>query len=90
MNTRTQVYLDEKQRRALKMLAASRDTTVSDLVRHAVDRLLRDEFGKKDWASEIAAAVTRIRSAGPELSDDDVDAAVAARRTRKRRKKSVA
>jgi Arc/MetJ-type ribon-helix-helix transcriptional regulator len=90
MNTRTQIYLDDKQRRALKMLAASRDLTVSDLVRRAVDRLLCDEFGDKNWETEMEAAVTRIRAGGSELSDDQVDAAIAQRRARRRQKKAVA
>lgn len=90
MNMRTQIYLDEKQRRALKILAASNDLTVSDLVRRAVDRLLSGEFKSKDWASEMDAAVTRIRAAGPALSDSQIDAAISSRRARKRRGKAVA
>jgi len=83
MSTRTQIYLDESQRRALKLLAATSDSTMSDLVRRAVDRLLSDEFAAKDWAAEMGAVVQRIRTSGPELSDDEIDAAIAARRERK-------
>jgi hypothetical protein len=82
MSTRTQIYLDEKQRRALKLLAASSDRSVSDLVRHAIDRLLNDEFAGKNWADEMDAAVERLRSSGPELSEAAVIAAVEKRRKR--------
>ena len=88
MSIRTQVYLGEEQRRALKLLAASSDSTVSDLVRRAVDRLLAGEFAGKDWATEMDAVVGRLRSAGPEHSDEEVDAAIAARRARKRARAS--
>lgn len=90
MNTRTQIYLDDKQCHALKMLAASRDLTVSDLVRRAVDRLLYDEIGDKNWETEMEAAVTHIRAGGSELSDDQVDAAIAQHRARQRQKRALA
>lgn len=82
---RTQIYLDDNQRRALKMLAASKDQNVSDIVRRAIDRLLADEFTGMDWATEMESVVERLRAAGPELSDDEIDAAIATRRVRKQK-----
>lgn len=84
MSTRTQIYLDDQQRRALKMLAASSDRTVSDLVRCAINRLLTDEFAGKDWAVEMNAAVARLRASGPELSEAEVVTIVEKRRKRQR------
>jgi len=85
LNTRTQIYLDDKQRQALKLLAASSDASVSDLVRRAVTRMLNEEFAGKDWATEIDAVVARIRQAGPVLSEKDAIAAVGRRRRRRER-----
>ena len=82
MSTRTQIYLDEKQRRALKLLAASSDQSVSDLVRRAIERLLNDAFAGKDWAVEMDAAVDLLRSSGPNLSESEVIGAVEKRRKR--------
>lgn len=82
---RTQIYLDDNQRLALKMLAASKDQNVSDIVRRAIDRLLADEFTGKDWATEMESVVERLRAAGPELSDDEINAAIATRRVRKQK-----
>jgi len=90
MSIRTQIYLDEKQRRALKMLAASTDQSVSDLVRRAVDRLLSDEFVGKDWGTELSALVGRLRKTGPELSDVAAVRAVEKHRARRRRAKKIA
>jgi Arc/MetJ-type ribon-helix-helix transcriptional regulator len=88
-SVRTQIYLGEEQRRALKLLAASSDSTVSDLVRRAVDQLLAGEFDGKDWTLEMNAVVDRLRSSGPALSEQEVDDAIAVRRARKREAKGV-
>lgn len=80
MSTRTQIYLDEKQRRALKLLAASSDQSVSNLVRRAIDRLLSDEFAGKNWAVEMDAAVELLRSSGTQISEAEAIAAVEKRR----------
>jgi len=90
MGIRTQIYLDEKQRRALKMLAASTDQSVSDLVRRAIDRLLSDEFVGKDWGTEMSALVGRLRKAGREITDARAVKAVEQHRSRRRRTKNVA
>jgi Arc/MetJ-type ribon-helix-helix transcriptional regulator len=71
---RTQIYLDERQRKALKLIAATTDVSMSDLIRRAVDRLLlSDEFAGKDWASEMRIAVESIRESVPQLSDEALD-----------------
>lgn len=82
--TRTQIYLEDDQRRALKFLATSNDSTVSVLVRRAIDRLLSEEFAGKDWATEMRAVTTRLRAAGPEHSDEEIESAIGARRRRQR------
>jgi Arc/MetJ-type ribon-helix-helix transcriptional regulator len=87
MNARTQIYLTEQQRLALKLLCAASDQSVSDVVRRAVDRLLSDELGSDDWGSRLDALAERVRSHGSEPSAEDVAGAVA--RSRRKRVVSV-
>jgi Arc/MetJ-type ribon-helix-helix transcriptional regulator len=47
---RTNIYLDEDQRAALRRLSAASGETMSDVVRRAIDRLLAEEFVGQDWA----------------------------------------
>ena len=82
MNARTQIYLSDQQRRALKLLSAASDQSVSDLVRRAVDRLLSDELASDDWGARLDALAERVRSGGPERTADGVAEAVL--RSRKR------
>lgn len=83
MNARTQIYLSDQQRRALKLLSAASDQSVSDLVRRAVDRLLSDELASDDWGARLDALAERVRSRGAERTVDDVAEAV--RRSRRKR-----
>lgn len=82
---RTQIYLDEAQKRALRHLAAERDSSVSDLVREAVSRMLTDEG--VDWGARFDAFRQRIETQpGPGVTDEDVEQAVTeVRATRTRR-----
>lgn len=84
MSTRTQIYLDDVQREALKLLAASRSSTVSELIRRAVNRLLDEELSREDLVSQMDGVVERLRAsrAGVPLSDEEVDAAIVANRKR--------
>jgi hypothetical protein len=40
---RTQIYLDESQKRALKHLSTEQGVSVAELIRLAIDRLLAEE-----------------------------------------------
>lgn len=84
MNARTQIYLSDQQRRALKLLSAASDQSVSDLVRRAVDRLLSDELASEDWGGRLDALAERVRAHGPERTADDVAAAVKRSRGKRR------
>jgi len=48
-----QVYLDERQNQALHRLAKEKNTTVSELVRHGIDLLLRQVPVENDPAFQI-------------------------------------
>jgi len=80
MNARTQIYLSDQQRRALKLLSAARDQSVSDLVRRAVDRLLSDELASDDWGARLDALAERVRARLPEPTPAEI--ADALRRSR--------
>jgi Arc/MetJ-type ribon-helix-helix transcriptional regulator len=84
MNARTQIYLSDQQRRALKLLSAASDQSVSDLVRRAVDRLLSDELASDDWGGRLDALAERVRARIPEPTTAEI--AEALRRSRLKRK----
>lgn len=78
---RTQIYLDEEQKRALRAIAADRDLNVSDLVRKAIDRLLRDELDLADWGGRFDALQRRLRTEiDHEPTDQEIASAVKAAR----------
>jgi predicted transcriptional regulator len=68
---RTQIQLPEDTMRALKRLAAQRDTSLSSLVREAVEQLLagRRAAPAGDRRARARAAVGRFRSGRGDLSD---------------------
>lgn len=61
---RTQIRLTESQAAALKELATSRDTSVAELVRRAVDMLLKTSMssGRDERERRALASVGRYRS----------------------------
>ncbi|MBM4436340.1 MAG: ribbon-helix-helix protein, CopG family [Actinobacteria bacterium] len=52
---RTQIQLTPTQARELKRLAAERDASVAELVRQAIDRLLREEGMDARWERALRA-----------------------------------
>jgi len=80
MNTRTQIYLDERQRKALKLIAATTQLSMSDLIRRAIERYLSEELASGNWASQMRLAVESIRESVPQLSNDELDELGAQRR----------
>jgi len=84
--TRTQIYLDEDQKAALRLLAAGRDSTVSDIVRETVDRLLQGELQNEDFASHLAAVQSRLQARLGEQSEKDITGALKRARSARRRR----
>ena len=41
---RTQIYLDPEQRKVIKHIAVDKDTTMSDLIRKAIDNYILDQL----------------------------------------------
>ncbi len=79
---RTNLYLDPDKLRALKMLAANEDASVSDLVREAIDTLIDRRLHERAAADPRAATLLddvlrRIDEKRPPLSQDEIDRDVA-------------
>ncbi|MCL6642584.1 MAG: ribbon-helix-helix domain-containing protein [Candidatus Bipolaricaulota bacterium] len=53
---RTQIYLDESQKQALKHLSAEQGVSVAELIRLAIDRLLAEERSR---TADFEAALNR-------------------------------
>jgi Arc/MetJ-type ribon-helix-helix transcriptional regulator len=83
---RTQIYLDEDQKAALRALAADRGQNVSDVIRQAIDRYLREDFGSTDLPTRLASIQARILAQIGDVSDQEIDAAAKRARARVRRK----
>lgn len=82
---RTQIYLDEDQKRALRAIAADKEVNMSDLVRGAIDKLLADEIPRGDWGSRFDALEARIRAEmRQEPTDEEIDGAVRAVRAERK------
>lgn len=84
---RTNIYLSDDQRAALRQLTAVSGETMSDVVRRAVDRLLADEFVGHDWSGHVEALLARVdsrRSGKPEPTEAEIEAAVTRVRSRRR------
>lgn len=85
--TRTQIYLDDDQKAALRLLAAGRGSTVSDIVREAVDRLLAGELQGTDWVRQVSAVQARLQARLGDRSDEEVAEALKRARTTRRRRR---
>jgi len=84
---RTQIYLNPDQKRKLRLIAADEGTNVSDLIRSAIDRLIRDEVRTGNIGERIARWQDDVRRNHGDFSEEDVDSALAAVRSEKVAKK---
>jgi len=84
---RTQIYLDPDQKRKLRLIAADEGTNVSDLIRSAIDRLIRDEVQAGAIGDRIARWQEDVRRSHGDFTVDEVDAALALARAEEGTKK---
>ena len=66
---RTQIQLEEAQHERLKQIAARESTSLAELVREAVDRILEERSQDKRWRD--------LRSVAGAFRDPDGEASVA-------------
>ena len=86
MLQRTNIYLDRQTLRSLKLLAAARGKTMSDLVRDAVEEMLGAHAGGIDWRAEVMGILDRGAARNlPDLSAAEIAAEVKAARSTKSR-----
>jgi hypothetical protein len=79
---RTNLYLDPEKLRALKMLAANEDASVSDLVREAIDTMIDRRLSERAPAdlrttTTLDDVLRRVDEKRPPLSQDEIDRDVA-------------
>ena len=79
---RTNIYLDERQLRSLKHLAAEQRQSMADLVRSAIDDYLEkrivDEVWRTEWTDLLAQSHSRVPTAiAPDEIEDDITQASA-------------
>jgi ribbon-helix-helix CopG family protein len=69
---RTQIQLPEQQSAALKKLAAARRVSIAELIRGAVDMMIRSgmEINNETKKKRAMAVVTRFRSGKRDVSKD--------------------
>jgi Ribbon-helix-helix protein, copG family len=68
VQARLQIHLDPDRHKALRLLAAASDASVSDLIRQAIDLLLRSEFARKDWSGEMRTVLQRLQADEPVIA----------------------
>ncbi len=80
---RTNIYLEERQLRALRAIAESRGESVAALIRGVVDQWLDKQgvevLDQDEWERRFGDLLTRgrLRSRGRELTEADVEDEVA-------------
>lgn len=83
---RTNIYLDDATVRSLKLLAAARGKSMSDLVRDAIDAMLAESANGVNWREEVLGILQRSHDRDtPDMSAEDIMAEVRAERVEQRR-----
>jgi len=71
---RTNIYLQDEQVQALKLLAASSDRSVAEHVREAVDAYLDHRMSDQAWRDRFAQVVDRFRRDLPDVPAEEIEA----------------
>jgi hypothetical protein len=85
---RTNIYLDDDQLNALKIVAATRGSSFATVVRDAVDAYLRDQVvGDLVWRTELEDLLDRVRSRiDPSITPEEIEADITEERDEVRRR----
>ena len=81
MKTRSNFYLDTDRLDALKKLATTEETRISDLVREGIDRVISERMNKpirerNELRANLQAFLERYADGGPERSLEEIEALV--------------
>ena len=78
---RTNIYLDERQLRTLKHIAAEKRSSVATLVREAVDAYLdQQRADDRVWMETVDELWRGVRERSADISPDEIEAEVTAAR----------
>jgi len=84
---RHNLYLDEEKLRTLRVVAASENVTVSDLVREAIDRIIADRLSgaKRSPSENLQVRLNRLfehvaQKIPADLSEEEIDERALGRR----------
>jgi predicted transcriptional regulator len=78
---RTNIYLDERQLRTLKHIAAEKRSSVATLVREAVDAYLdRQRAEDRAWMETVDELWRGIREHSADVPPDEIEAEISAAR----------
>ncbi|HEV3157709.1 MAG TPA: ribbon-helix-helix protein, CopG family [Candidatus Baltobacteraceae bacterium] len=83
MKIRSNFYVDSKRMEALKHLAQSEETSVSDLVREGIDRVISERMNqppreRAELRASLESFLRRYVGSGPERSLEEIEALVSA------------
>lgn len=78
MKTRSNFYLDTDRLEALKKLAHTEETSISDLVREGIDRVISERMNKPPrerakLRENLQAFLERYADTGPERSLEEIE-----------------
>ena len=78
MKTRSNFYLDTDRLEALKKLAAAEETSISDLVREGIDRVISERMNNPQRDRNVLRAnlqvfLERYAGTGPERSLEEIE-----------------
>ena len=83
MKIRSNFYLDTNRINALKELAKNEETSISDLVREGIDRVITERLNNPNHERDalrgnLQAFMTRYAGMGPESTLEEIDSLVRA------------
>lgn len=78
MKIRSNFYLDSNRLEALKQLAKSEETSISDLVREGIDRVISERMNRpgrerNELRANLQAFLRRYAGTGPERSLEEIE-----------------
>ena len=78
MKTRSNFYVDSERLRALRKMADTEETSVSDLVREGIDRVIADRMARpkrerSELRTKLEAFLERYADTGPERLLEEIE-----------------
>jgi Arc/MetJ-type ribon-helix-helix transcriptional regulator len=76
--TRSNFYVDKNRIKALKQLAAEEETSISELVREGIDRVISERMNRQpgeraELRAKVEAFFLQYAGSGPERSDEEIE-----------------